>query len=118
MNVRNPAVRFGLLPAGIALALAPAFASAQEAKGTTDLDRISVTGSRIRGANMETQQPILTMTRESLEKQGFSSVADVLGNLTSAGSPAISRSESLASGENVGGYYVDIRNLGAARTWC
>ena len=65
MNVRNPAVRFGLLPAGIALALAPAFASAQEAKGTTDLDRISVTGSRIRGASVETQQPILTMTRES-----------------------------------------------------
>ena len=116
MNVRNPAVRFGLLPAGIALALAPAFASAQEAKGTTDLDRISVTGSRIRGASVETQQPILTMTRESLEKQGFSSVADVLNNLTSAGSPAISRSESLASGGNVGGYYVDIRNLGAERT--
>ena len=112
MNVCNPAVRLGLLPAGIALALAPAFASAQEAKGTTDLDRISVTGSRIRGANMETQQPILTMTRESLEKQGFSSVADVLNNLTSAGSPALSRSESLASGDNVGGYYVDLRNLG------
>ncbi|WP_312737047.1 TonB-dependent receptor [Stenotrophomonas sp.] len=117
MNFRNPAVRLGLLPAGIALALTPAFASAQEAaSGTTDLDRISVTGSRIRGAAMETQQPILTMTRESLEKQGFSSVADVLNNMTSAGSPAISRSESLASGENVGGYYVDIRNLGAQRT--
>lgn len=117
MNFRTPAVRLGLLPAGIALALAPSFASAQEAAaGTTDLDRISVTGSRIRGANMETQQPILTMTRENLEKQGFSSVADVLNNLTSAGSPAISRSESLASGENVGGYYVDIRNLGAQRT--
>ena len=117
MNFRTPAVRLGLLPAGIALALVPSFASAQEAaSGTTDLDRISVTGSRIRGADMETQQPILTMTRESLEKQGFSSVADVLNNLTSAGSPAISRSESLASGENVGGYYVDIRNLGAERT--
>lgn len=117
MNFRTPAVRLGLLPAGIALALAPSFASAQEAAaGTTDLDRISVTGSRIRGANMETQQPILTMTRESLEKQGFSSVADVLNNLTSAGSPAISRSDSLSSGENVGGYYVDLRNLGAQRT--
>ncbi|SFR85037.1 iron complex outermembrane recepter protein [Stenotrophomonas maltophilia] len=119
MNVRNPAVRFGLLPAGIALALAPAFASAQEApeaKGTTDLDRISVTGSRIRGAAVETQQPIVTLSRENLEKQGYTSVADVLQNLTSAGSPAISRSESLASGENVGGYYVDIRNLGAQRT--
>jgi iron complex outermembrane receptor protein len=110
-------VRLGLLPAGIALALVPSFASAQEAaSGTTDLDRISVTGSRIRGANMETQQPILTMTREALEKQGFSNVADVLNNLTSAGSPAISRSDSLSSGENVGGYYVDIRNLGAQRT--
>ncbi|MDF2818364.1 MAG: TonB-dependent receptor [Stenotrophomonas rhizophila] len=117
MNFRTPAVRLGLLPAGIALALVPSFASAQEAaSGTTDLDRISVTGSRIRGANMETQQPILTMTRESLEKQGFSSVADVLNNLTSAGSPAISRSDSLSSGEDVGGAYVDIRNLGAQRT--
>ncbi|MCC7635684.1 TonB-dependent receptor plug domain-containing protein [Stenotrophomonas rhizophila] len=117
MNFRTPAVRLGLLPAGIALALAPSFVSAQEAaSGTTDLDRISVTGSRIRGANMETQQPILTMTREALEKQGFSNVADVLNNLTSAGSPAISRSDSLSSGENVGGYYVDIRNLGAQRT--
>lgn len=118
MNFRTPAVRLGMLPAGIALALSPGVASAQDAaaSGTTDLDRISVTGSRIRAANVETQQPVLTMTRENLEKQGFATVADVLNNLTSAGSPAISRSESLASGENVGGYYVDIRNLGAART--
>ena len=117
MKFRTPAIRLGTLSAGIALALSPSFASAQEAAaGTTDLDRISVTGSRIRAANVETQQPILTLSRESLEKQGFSSVADVLNNLTSAGSPAISRSESLASGENVGGYYVDIRNLGAQRT--
>ncbi len=116
MNVRTPAVRLGLLPAGIALALAPTFASAQEAQGATDLDRIEVTGSRIRGASMETQQPILTLSREGLEKQGFTSVADVLQNLTSAGSPAISRADALSSGENVGGYYVDLRNLGASRT--
>ncbi len=117
MKFRTPAMRLGLLPAGIAIALTPAFASAQDtAKGTTDLDRIEVTGSRIRGANMETQQPIITLSRENLEKQGFTSVADVLQNLTSAGSPAISRAYALASGENVGGYYVDLRNLGANRT--
>ena len=117
MNFRTPAVRLGLLPAGIAIALTPAFASAQDATaGATTLDRLEVTGSRIRGANMETQQPILTLSRENLEKQGFTSVADVLQNLTSAGSPAISRAYALASGENVGGYYVDLRNLGANRT--
>ena len=122
MNHRNSrrAMRVGMLPAGIAIALIPAFASAQkattEASGTTTLDRLEVTGSRIRGADMETQQPIITIGREDIEKQGFTSVADVLQNLTSAGSPAIARSEALASGENVGGYYVDIRNLGATRT--
>jgi len=109
-------MRLGLLPAGIAVALTPAIAFAQNSTGATDLDRIEVTGSRIRGANMETQQPIITLNREALEKQGYTSVADVLQNLTSAGSPAISRSEALASGENVGGYYIDIRNLGAQRT--
>lgn len=120
MNHRNPrsAVRVGLLPAAVAIALTPAFAaSAQEqADGTTTLDRLEVTGSRIRGANMETQQPIISLSRQDIEKQGFTSVADILQNLTSAGSPAISRSEALASGEDVGGYYIDIRNLGAQRT--
>ena len=97
MNFRTPAVRLGLLPAGIAIALTPAFASAQDATaGATTLDRLEVTGSRIRGANMETQQPILTLTRENLEKQGYTSVADVLQNMTSAGSPA--RIESKAAG--------------------
>ncbi|KRG46592.1 TonB-dependent receptor [Stenotrophomonas panacihumi] len=91
-------------------------AYAQESSNPTNLDRIEVTGSRIRGSEMETQQPIISLDRQTLEKQGFTSVADVLQNLTSAGSPAISRADALASGENVGGYYIDIRNLGAPRT--
>ncbi len=96
-------------------------AFAQDTPATTDqqattLDRIEVTGSRIPRAEIENEQPIVTVTREQIEKQGFSSVADILQNLTSAGSPAIARAEALASGENVGGYYIDLRNLGAQRT--
>ena len=86
-----------------------------ETKSNT-LDRIEVTGSRIPKAEIETAQPIISVTRAEIEKQGFNSVADILQNLTSAGSPAISRADALAGGENVGGYYIDIRNLGAART--
>lgn len=93
-----------------------AFAQESGSSNPTNLDRIEVTGSRIRGSEMETQQPIISLDRQTLERQGFTSVADVLQNLTSAGSPAISRSDALASGENVGGYYIDIRNLGAQRT--
>lgn len=80
------------------------------------LDRIEVTGSRIPRADVETAQPIITLSREQIQNQGFTSVADILQNLTSSGSPAISRADALASGENVGGYYIDLRNLGAQRT--
>ncbi|MCF7223234.1 TonB-dependent receptor plug domain-containing protein [Marilutibacter chinensis] len=119
MNHLRSAVRVGLLPASIALALTPVIAGAQEAETgseATTLDRIEVTGSRIRGADMETQQPIITIGREEIELQGKTSVADILQNLTSAGSPAISRASALSSGEAVGGYYIDLRNLGAQRT--
>src|SRR5690554_2396015 len=119
MNFRTSAVRLGLLPSAIAMALIPAVASAQDAPRTEEpatLDRIEVTGSRIRQADMETSQPVMTISREDIQNTGLTSVADILQNLTSAGSPAISRGDVLASGENVGGYYVDLRNLGASRT--
>jgi iron complex outermembrane recepter protein len=86
-----------------------------EASPTT-LDRIEVTGSRIPRAEIENEQPIVTISRDEIQQQGFTSVADILQNLTSSGSPAISRSMALSAGEDVGGYYVDLRNLGANRT--
>jgi iron complex outermembrane receptor protein len=89
-----------------------ATAHAQEA---TNLDRIEVTGSRIRQVDTETAQPVLSISRASIEKSGFKTVADILQNIAAAGSPAISRSEPLSSGEAVGGFYIDLRNL-AERT--
>ena len=94
-----------------------AFAQEAEApsESTTTLDRIEVTGSRIRQASVETATVVVSEPR-NIENMGVTSVADILQNLTSAGSPAISRGDVLASGENVGGYYIDLRNLGASRT--
>jgi len=121
MTTRNlrPALRLGLLPAGIAVALVPALAGAQEAapaQDPTTLDRIEVTGSRIRQVDLETAAPVLLINREDIEQQGFNSVADILQNISAAGSPAISRTSPLSSGEAVGGSYIDLRNLGANRT--
>ncbi|KAG1387845.1 hypothetical protein G6F60_013950 [Rhizopus arrhizus] len=83
---------------------------------TTDLDRISVTGSRIRQASMETAQPVIALQRADIEKQGFTSVGDIVQNLSATGSPAISRADALTSGEEVGGQYVDLRGLGPNHT--
>ncbi len=96
--------------AGTALAQDSAPADSQQ------LETVTVTGSRIRKADVETAQPILVLDRAAIEKQGFNSVVDILSNLTEVGAPPISRSSVLASGENVGGYYLDLRSLGATRT--
>nr|WP_238345776.1 TonB-dependent receptor [Luteimonas saliphila] len=82
----------------------------------TEIDRIMVTGSRIRQVDVETAAPVETITRDDIEKQGFKSVADILQNITAAGTPALSRSVVLAGGESAGGSYIDLRNLGANRT--
>lgn len=92
-----------------------AFAQDSGTEATT-LDRIEVTGSRIRQADIETAQPVFTISRQDIEQQGFASVGDILQNLTAAGSPPISRSQPLSSGESVGGQYIDLRSLGANRT--
>ncbi len=83
---------------------------------TQELEAITVTGSRIRKAEIETAQPIVVIDRAAIEKQGFNSIADILQNMPEAGSNPLPRSFSLAGGESVGGYYIDLRNLGNNRT--
>ncbi len=113
------AVRYALYAGATAVvgfSAAPVFAQDAQDQGGQQLETVTVTGSRIRKADVETAQPIVVIDRAAIEKQGFNSVADILQNMTEAGSPPISRSSVLASGEAVGGYYIDLRNLGANRT--
>ncbi|MCF3500114.1 TonB-dependent receptor [Stenotrophomonas maltophilia] len=109
------AIRYALATTATLAAL-PAFAQSGSTAAPTTLDRIEITGSRIRQVDVETAQPVLALSRLDIERQGFSSVADILQNVTAMGSPAISRANALSSGENTGGTYIDMRNLGAQRT--
>ncbi|MFD0739301.1 TonB-dependent receptor domain-containing protein [Lysobacter koreensis] len=99
---------------GTGVAFAQDTTAAQEEAKT--LDRIEVTGSRIRQVDLETAQPVLTISRQDIEKQGFQSVADILQNISATGTPPISRAAPLTAGENAGGTFISLRNLGAART--
>jgi iron complex outermembrane receptor protein len=112
-NLRT-AVRVGMLPAGIAIALAPALAGAQETsdKGTTTLDKIEVTGSRIKRADIETSQPIFSLSREDISAQGLTSIGDVIQNLTAGGSALNTTVNNGGNGET----RVNLRNLGDQRT--
>ncbi|AWH44204.1 TonB-dependent receptor [Stenotrophomonas sp. ZAC14A_NAIMI4_1] len=111
-TVLGKAIRHALIVGTVTIAL-PAFA--QDGAPTT-LDRIEITGSRIRQVDVENANPVLAISRTDIERQGFSSVSDILQNVTAMGSPAISRANVLSAGENAGGTYIDMRNLGAQRT--
>ena len=108
------AVRLGLLPASIAIALTPALVSAQEAETTeaTTLDRIEVTGSRIRSVDAETSQPVLVLDRAEIEKQGVTSVAEVLQRISANGA-GINRT---FNNGGDGSSEISLRNLGSSRT--
>lgn len=94
-------------------ATASATAETQTDTSTTDLDRIEVTGSRIRSVDAETSQPILTLSREDIEKQGVTSVAEVLQRVSASGGTAINRS--FNNGGN-GSSEIALRALGSSRT--
>ncbi len=91
---------------------ATAFAQDTGSGTPTNLDRIEVTGSRIRSVDVENSQPILLMSREDIQKQGLTSVADVLSHISSAGAGITTTYNNGGDGSAT----VDLRNLGSART--
>ena len=74
------AVRYALYAgatAAVGLSAAPVMAQDTD-QGNQQLETITVTGSRIRKADVETAQPIIVLDRATIEHQGFNSVADIL----------------------------------------
>ena len=53
-------------------------AEATAEEDATELDRVLVTGSRIPRAQLETASPVITITAEDIQRQGFRNVSDVL----------------------------------------
>ncbi|WP_337841230.1 TonB-dependent receptor [Rheinheimera sp.] len=118
-NKLSKAVRLAVAFGAVSTVAFTGAAFAQDAakeESAEKVERIDVTGSRIRQTDIETAQPVFTMDRMDIANQGFTSVTDILQNMSSTGAPPISRSSVLSSGEGVGGNYANLRNLGANRT--
>jgi iron complex outermembrane receptor protein len=92
-------------------------AYAQTTTTTTEapMQRVEVTGSRIRQVDLETAQPITVVTQEQIQKSGMITVGDILNNLTSSGAPDFSRGSTLGSSKEQGGQFISFRNLGSNR---
>jgi len=107
MNCKSNKLRDAVLLALVVGAGTTGAAIAQEA---TTLDRISVTGSRIKSTDVETSQPVLSLSRQDIEKQGVTSVADILQRVAANGA-ALNRTFNNGGDGSSG---IALRNLGAA----
>lgn len=100
----------------VAMALNTLTAFAQTQAEAEAPQRVEVTGSRIRQVDLETAQPILKMSSQQIQATGLVTVGDVLNQLTSAAAPTgFSKGSTLTSDLEMGGQYIDLRNLGPER---
>jgi iron complex outermembrane receptor protein len=88
----------------------PAPAATEEA---TELEAVQVTGSRLSRADIEGALPIATITREDIDRSGFTSVGELLRN-TTFNSMGAFRAQSGSSAQAL--VAVDLRGLGSERT--
>ncbi len=117
---RNPLCR--AVRSALIISLLP-LAAVQAQDDTRELDRIEVTGSRIKKAEIEGQTPITTITREDIARSGLTSAADIVQQLTGSGSSLNTRFNSSGnfgfppdgSGVGAGSATVDLRHLGSKR---
>jgi iron complex outermembrane receptor protein len=80
------------------------------------LKQVSVTGSNIRSVDVEAAQPVISITAQDIQKQGFATVGQLLQNVSSMSPPDLSHSAPGDLGPNQGGSFIDLRGLGAPRT--
>jgi outer membrane receptor protein involved in Fe transport len=105
------AMMFG---AGAAAAIsAPSFAAEE---GAEEVERIEVTGSRIKRTQMEATSPIVSISETVIEITGANNVASFINELPAAGVPGTTDTASNFRTSTTGLSTVDLRNLGSNRT--
>jgi len=107
------------LLAAACLAALPALhadrAQAQSDNQSAELDRVEVTGTRIKRTDFEGPAPVQVIDREEIERSGHIRVGDLLQELTSSGS-AINTAFNAPDQGGDGSVRVSLRNLEPERT--
>lgn len=88
--------------------------SNQASKPTATLDKVTVTGSRIKRAEIEGPSPVTVITSEQIEREGFNTVYDALNTLTQASGST--QNEVFQGGFTPNASVINLRGLGPGRT--
>ena len=118
LNKRNPiakAIKIALLAAAATTTMTATTVYAEEAD-EEDAKVVTITGTRIRSANLTSPSPIQIINSEAIRASGAINLQEMLLENPAFGSPGISRTNSNFSTASAGVSLVDLRNLGSSRT--
>ncbi len=126
ITIRRSRLCAAVLTALLPVALPVLAQDASSAAGSTkakNLDRVTVTGSRIKQSNKVTSAPVSIISRETIDKSGATSVGQFLQQLTASGAGINTKINSSGNqafppgggGIAAGSSEVDLRNLGPSR---
>jgi iron complex outermembrane recepter protein len=87
---------------------------AQPSPPSTELERVTITGSSIRRTDAETPSPVQVLTADDLKKSGYTSVSEVLRNITANGQGTLSQNFSGAFATGSSG--ISLRGLTVGAT--
>jgi outer membrane receptor protein involved in Fe transport len=111
-NLLAKSVRFALVSGAAAAAFtAPAVFAAEE--DGAKVERIEVTGSRIKRADIEGANPVQVITREDLVESGITNVGDILQEIPAVAGAA---TNTAINNGGSGAVRVSLRGLGSGRT--
>ena len=88
--------------------------AADEEEDSAELDRVAVTGSRIKKTDLEGASPVFVLTTEEMEKEGFVTVYDALASLSQT--TGTIQGESITNQFTAGAPQLNLRGLGPGRT--
>ncbi|WP_341503577.1 TonB-dependent receptor [Gallaecimonas sp. GXIMD4217] len=104
------AVKLALFAGAASAVTAPTFA----ADSVEDVERIEVTGSRIKRTDMENASPVVVVSAEEIAARGFSTAQDVLDALTQNSGGSLTQQESFGFTPAASG--VNLRGVGLGRS--
>jgi iron complex outermembrane receptor protein len=86
----------------------------EDEEESASLNRIAVTGSRIKKTDLEGASPVFVMTAEDIEQEGFATVFDALNSMTQ--STGTTQGESFTNAFTPAAPQLNLRGLGPGRT--
>jgi iron complex outermembrane receptor protein len=110
-NILARAISLALAGGTLAVSFASPIVIAAEEQNAQKVERIEVTGSRIKRTDMESASPVLVMNRDEIAATGKVSIGDILQQIPAAGAAL---NTAFNNGGN-GATNMDLRNLGAQR---